>query len=133
LASTTEKPPANWAETGFDATGWKTGTSGFGQAETPGIRVKTPWTTPDIWLRTELSLDAEPAAMVLRYFHDEDMEVYVNGKPLLTAAEYVRQYVVRPLRPAEVERFRQGKNTVAVHCRQTRGGQGVDLGVRWVR
>ncbi len=129
---TTKEPSKDWAQPGFDDEAWATGSGGFGRTGTPGIQIETPWTGSDIWLRTELKMDAEPAAVVLRYFHDEDMEVYLNGKRLLRETGYVRQYVVRPLARSEIEGFRRGTNTIAVHCRQTTGGQGIDLGLRWM-
>ena len=129
---TTEKPPGDWTEAGLDDSSWQTGKSGFGSKATPSIRVHTPWTTADIWLRTQLDLPVRPLGILLRYFHDEDMEIYVNGKRLLEATGYVRDYRRRPLGKAEMDLFQQGRNTIAVHCRQTLGGQGIDLGISWI-
>src|SRR5262249_39076109 len=51
---TTREPAAGWQEGAFDDTGWPTGGAGFGAAGTPGLRVRTVWNTPAIWLRTKL-------------------------------------------------------------------------------
>jgi hypothetical protein len=129
---TTQKPPSDWTKSGFDDSSWQTGTGGFGTRGTPAVHIRTPWTTPDIWLRTEVELPARPVGMLLRYFHDEDIEIYVNGKELLRATGYVRDYQQRPLNKTEMDLFREGSNTIAAHCRQTRGGQGIDLGISWI-
>ena len=70
--------------------------------------------------------------VALRYFHDDDVEIYLNGKLLHTAAGDVRTYRQRPVPKDRLGLFREGTNTLAVHCRQTGGGQGVDVGVRWI-
>ncbi|NQU24562.1 MAG: hypothetical protein HQ567_25035 [Candidatus Nealsonbacteria bacterium] len=129
---TTEKPPEDWAGHEFDDSSWPTGKGGFGSGPAPAIAVGTPWKSPDIWLRTEFEFPARPVGVVLRYFHDEDAEIYVNGKLLHKATGYVRNYQQRPVSKARLALFREGSNTLAVHCRQTRGGQGVDVGVRWI-
>ena len=60
-------------------------------------------------------------------YYDEDTEVYVNGKKILGVSGFVGNYqlllVTDPLRKA----LRKGANTLAVHTRQTRGGQYIDL------
>src|SRR5262249_50526132 len=53
---TTNKPPEDWFQPGFDATSWKEGTAGFGTKGTPGAVVRTEWNTGDIWLRRSFDL-----------------------------------------------------------------------------
>ena len=38
----------------------------------------------------------------------------------------------RPLRRDELDLLRRGRNVIAAHTRQTRGGPGVDLQVQWI-
>jgi len=129
---TTEKPPADWMQPAFDDASWQTGPGGFGRTGTPAIQIGTPWTTSDVWLRTDFQLPAKPVGMLLGYFHDEDVEIYANGKLLLRAGGYTQTYQQHPLTGAELALFRQGTNTLAVHCRQTHGSQGIDVGVLWI-
>lgn len=129
---TTNTPAADWKEPGFDDSSWQTGLGAFGRGAPPGVHVRSRWDTPDIWLRGELSLPARPVGMLIRYFHDEDMEVFVNGKELLREVGYARQYRQRALSKEEMALFRQGRNVIAIHCRQTRGGQAIDLGLSWI-
>jgi len=125
---TTDKPGENWMKPDFDDTSWKTGKGMFGTKSTPGTRVETEWTTSDIYIRRSFELTAVPAAPVLRVYHDEDAEIYINGKQVKKLSGYVTELINVPLgKDASV--LRKGKNTIAVHCHQTRGGQGVDAGI----
>ena len=109
-----------------------TGKSGFGTSGTPGVRINTDWSTPDIWLRAKVDLAAAPMEIVLRYFHDEDAEIYVNGKLLKRLSGYARDYQQATLTKDQRSLFHDGPNTIAVHCHQTGGGQGIDAGLRWI-
>jgi hypothetical protein len=124
---TTTQPGPRWNTDGFDDSSWKTGKGGFGTEETPGVKVNTNWSTPQIWLRTTVEVPAEISAIEARLFHDEDVEVFVNGQRVLRRRGYITDYQETPLTDAQRKLFKPGKNVVAVHCRQTGGGQGVDL------
>jgi hypothetical protein len=124
---TTAKPADNWTRAGFDATGWRSGQAGFGQ----GVgTVRTPWTTADIWLRRDVTLPATlPDRLVVLAFHDEDVEVYINGVLAASAPGYVGAYVKLPMTPAGRAAIQPGNNLIAVHCHQTIGGQFIDVGI----
>lgn len=124
---TTEQPAAEWMQPTFDDTKWKRGPAGFGADGTPGAVVRTKWDTADIWLRRKVELKALPAQPQLKIYHDEDCEVFVNGKQAAAIKGYVTNYVLVPL--TEPGALRVGENIIAVHCHQTRGGQGVDVGI----
>jgi hypothetical protein len=128
---TTTDPGPGWERPGFDATGWRGGTGGFGTPGTPALRANTAWDTPTIWLRTEVDLPALGAddRLTLHLFHDEDVTVFVNGQRLLRQRGFATAYEDLKLTPALVGLFRTGRNVIAVQCRQTGGGQGVDLGL----
>jgi len=129
---TTDKPGDDWKSAGAktDAAGWKTGKAGFGSKGTPGAVIHTEWTTPEIWLRREVTLSEGLTAPQLSVHHDEDAEVYINGELAATLPGYTSDYVVVPMLPKAAAMLRRpGKVTIAVHCRQTRGGQYIDIGV----
>jgi hypothetical protein len=132
---TTEDPGAGWLDADFDASSWKTGPAGFGSAQTPALQEHTGWHSNDIWLRVtvETAKPAEDDEMTLHLFHDEAVQIFVNGQLLLKADGYSTNYEDTALNPAQKALFRDGKNTIAVHCRQTSGGQGVDLGLTLLR
>ena len=130
---TTDKPADGWQNTDFDAGTWKTGKSGFGTHGTPGAIIGTVWNTDDIWLRRDFEWDgnfmAANTAMTLDIHHDEDVEVYLNGKLIFQRPGWVTGYEkIFGLREL-AENLKPGKNTLAVHCLQTGGGQYTDVGI----
>lgn len=126
---TTEDPGPQWRTLEFDSSGWKTGVPGFGRAGTPGLRLRTEWLTPHIWLRTTIHLPGELAGhrLISRTYHDEDVEVYLNGVLALKGTGYLQAPIHAPVKPEAVAALRPGANIIAVHCMQTVGGQGVDI------
>ncbi|WP_158633579.1 sugar-binding domain-containing protein [Tautonia sociabilis] len=132
---TTSDPGEGWASPDFDASSWASGRSGFGTEGTPGIAVHTRWDTPTIWLRTEVDLPglSPDDQLTLRLFHDEGAQVIVNGRPIVSVDGYVTSYRDLLLSPEQRSAFRAGRNVIAVRCRQTGGGQGIDLGLSLLR
>jgi len=128
---TTEKPAEDWVQPQFDASGWKEGPAGFGTDGTPGVVVRTTWNTEDIWLRRTLTLPEALGSNLQAYvYHDEDVEVYVNGVLAVTEGGFTTSYVSLEMRPAAQALLKPGTQiTLAVHCHQTAGGQGIDVGL----
>lgn len=126
---TFETPVNGWEQPGFDASAWKEGRAGFGTKGTPGAIVETEWATPDIWLRQTVRLDALPVNPALSIHHDEDCEVYINGTLALKRTDYTTGYIYLPLSKEAAGLLRVGENVIAVHCKQTRGGQYIDVGL----
>ncbi len=127
---TLKKPAGGWARPGFKAKGWKKGPGGFGTHGTPGAVVKTEWKTRDIWLRKDFSLDRVPGTLFLDIHHDEDAEVYLNGALVKKLSGHIGNYISFSLPQTAVQTLGAGLNTIAVHCRQTGGGQYIDVGLR---
>ncbi|MEE8451875.1 MAG: sugar-binding domain-containing protein [Thermoguttaceae bacterium] len=123
----TEQPPEDWADPAFDDSSWPTA-----RRPLPMSRPEAPWTAPEIWLRAEVQLPSHPIGPAMRYLHEQDITIWVNGKLLLKASGKSRTYRQRPLGKADMELFSEGRNVVAVHCRQPQGGSGVDVGIRWI-
>jgi hypothetical protein len=127
---TTEKPAGDWYQNKFDDSAWKDGVGGFGSTGTPGIFLNTAWGTPDIWLRREFTLDAENmSALKLQVFHDEDAEIYLNGVLAAKFSGFVTDYDEFEISQPAGGTLHPGENTIAVHCHQTTGGQGIDVGI----
>ncbi len=126
---TTEAPAANWAQPGFDTSSWKEGRAGFGTAGTPGSMIGTEWKTPEIWLRREFEVKGNPRDLRVMMNHDEDAEVYLNGVLAVKAARHIGEYQEFDVEPAAANAVREGRNVIAVHCRQTTGGQYIDAGL----
>jgi len=126
---TTTKPPDSWTKPDFDDSSWKAGLSGFGAEGTPGAVIGTMWNTPDIWLRREADIPADKLKnLELWIHHDEDAEIYINGVAGAHPKGYVSEYFNRPPNAAGITALKAGKNLIAVHCRQTGGGQYIDVG-----
>ncbi len=126
---TTTKPADDWAKPGFDDSAWKQGQSGFGTRNTPGAVVRTEWNTPTIWLRREFDLpQGKTSDLHLYLHHDEDAQVYINGVLAASPGGYSTDYETLPLTPAGKAAVKPGRNVIAVQCRQTGGGQYIDVG-----
>ena len=127
---TLDPPPAEWDKPGFDDQAWKRGPGGFGTQGTPGTTIRTEWNTKEIWMRRTVTLDKIPAGnLFFRIHHDEDAEIFVNGVLAATVQGYVTEYVEVPMLPAAKAALKEGENLVSVHCRQTGGGQSIDVGI----
>ncbi len=129
---TLDKPPAGWTRPGFDDANWKQGPGGFGSPGTLGAVVGTTWETPDIWLRRAVALPSrfDSSRLQLRVYHDEDIEIFVDGILAARESGFVTSYQdIEPGRIARALLKPGGKIVLAVHCHQTAGGQGVDVGL----
>lgn len=131
---TFEKPADGWEKEGFDDAKWMEGPGGFGTKETPGTVVRTEWKNSDIWLRRTFEIsEAERGDVRLLIHHDEDAEVYINGVLAAKMQGYTTDYRLISASPAARAALKSGKNTLTVHCKQTGGGQYIDVGVVEVR
>jgi hypothetical protein len=127
---TTERPADDWFAENYDHEAWLTGPGGFGTEGTPGAVIGTEWNTRDIWLRRSFDLKEVPDGdLFAKMHHDEDAELYLNGQLIAKRRGYRDGYGVIPLDAHRPPRLRVGENSIAVHCRQTRGGQFVDVGL----
>jgi hypothetical protein len=126
---TTDKPADGWQKPDFDASAWKQAPGGFGTEGTPGSQVRTKWDGRDIWIRRDFDLAAAPGNPLLIMHHDEDAEVYINGVLAAKATNFVGSYEEFDLTPEGKAALKPGKNTIAVHCKQTTGGQYIDVGL----
>ncbi|MCA9257883.1 MAG: hypothetical protein KDA61_01730 [Planctomycetales bacterium] len=132
---TLAKPSGEWAGVDVDDSDWETGQGGFGSEGTPGIgKIGVAWDTPDIWLRRRFTLPAlseeDLKRLVLEIHHDEDVEVYLNGTLAFQKEGFTSNYEYESISEAARSTLKPGgKNLISVHCRQTRGGQYIDVGL----
>ncbi len=127
---TFDKPADDWMKTSFDDSKWKSGQGGFGSDGTPGAVIGTQWRGGQIWTRRTFTLDKDPSpALQLRVHHDEDCEVYINGVLALKTTGFTSNYEEFAISPEARKVLKAGENTFAVFCRQTSGGQFIDVGL----
>lgn len=125
---TTDNTTPDWKTAKVD---WKQGKAGFG-AKAPPSLTGTAWTTDDLWLRKDVDLGELPENYlgVLRLIHDDDIEVYINGKLVFAETGFSTEMqnidVTKRLKTV----LRKGPNAIAVHVAQKMGWvQYVDLGL----
>jgi hypothetical protein len=124
------KPADGWFQPVFNDSSWKSGPGGFGTVGTPGAVVRTQWNTGAIWLRREVILPDGPFTQLhLQLHHDEDTEVYLNGVLAAKLTGYTTGYKEVPISEEARKTLRPGVNVLAVSCRQTGGGQYIDVGL----
>jgi hypothetical protein len=127
---TFDKPQDDWSAVGFRAerANWQQGPAGFGTAA-PGVQARTVWTGEQIWLQTTFGLEKLPQSVLLHLYHDEDIEMYLNGQPVLRREDYATSYQVLRAPREFMAALQTGRNVLAVHVKQTAGGQFFDLGI----
>jgi hypothetical protein len=129
----TTTPADGWFKPDFDAGQWLQGPGGFGRGA-PHSNPHTDWKTDDIYLRREFEMPAiDTADLSLLCFHDEDVEIYINGTLAGKAAGYNTSYELIEMNAAGRAALHPGKNLMAVHCHQTIGGQFIDVGIATVK
>ena len=125
------QPSGAWQAAAYDDSAWKRAKGGFG-AHAPGPRPNSAWTTSGLWARRHFAFDGmdDTAEAVLEMFHDEDAEVYVNGEKVFEVAGYNVGYEFFTIDRARfLKAVRKGDNVIAVHVKQTIGGQFFDAGL----
>ena len=127
---TTTEPATDWYAADFDASGWRTGNAGFGGGG------RTSWSSSDIWLRRSFRINNFDASRLpdlrLWLFHDEDAEIYINGTLAAKMTGYNTKYESWPLLPDGLQALKLdgSDNVIAIHCKQTTGGQFIDCGLK---
>lgn len=133
---TTDKPADDWESPSFDDSAWNPGPGGFGTEGTPGAVVRTKWDSSDIWIRRTVNLpaDVDVKRLLVSFHHDENAEVFLNGKLASRRKRTVMDYEERVVAPEARAVLKAGEDvTIAAHCHQTVGGQYIDVGLVTVK
>ncbi|MDR1925234.1 MAG: hypothetical protein LBQ66_12765, partial [Planctomycetaceae bacterium] len=133
---TESEPPQDWMSLEFDDKNWKSGNAPFGKKEAQVDRFpQTEWNSKGIRLRHDFELTGAELKkikqLVLLTHFDEDAVVYLNGRQIKNFAEYKYNaaYEAFALDADAVKLLRNGKNVLAVECKNTVGGQFIDVGL----
>jgi len=126
---TFQRPAKGWFKSGFDDSNWATGRGGFGDRGVPNARARSPWHTKDIWLRRTFQIVEPLHSPSLLVHHDDNAEVYLNGRLAGKFDRFTVRYEVKPMSYAAACSLRPGKHTLAVHCAYRGGGRYIDVAV----
>jgi hypothetical protein len=120
-------PHEDWFSTSYDDDNWSQGDAPFGREQN---LQNTDWTTNQIFIRTKFYVDADDLDSLAKasfyVWHDEDVEIYLNGQPALSREGYLTEYKYFDF---DETLLQAGWNTLAAKCTQTTGGQLIDIGV----
>jgi hypothetical protein len=124
---TTNAPSKTWEQNDFNDGKWTSGKAAFG---TPGMQaIGTTWKTKEIWVRREFTLPevSSGSNLYLIYSHDDDFELYLNGKQIVETGNAARSNVLLKIDSGLLNA--SGKNVIAAHCLDRGGLAYVDFGI----
>lgn len=126
---TFNKPDGDWTSLNYSTNNWKEGKGAFGTKDQPAV--STRWTTDDIWVRREFSLNETDinGPLYLKYSHDDVFELYINGEKIVSTGYEWKNNVMLELKDETKKKLKKGKNIIAAHCHNTTGGAYLDFGL----
>ncbi len=124
---TETKPASDWYATDFNDNNWKSGTAPFGDNES---KAKTVWESKNLWVRREFSVsNMDLNNLLLKLRHDDDVEVFLNGKNIYSKEGATSKFLLIDLNEAIKNNLKEGKNVLAMHCINTGGYAYLDAGI----
>lgn len=132
---TTETAPRHWQDLTFDDSKWKVGEGalGHGVGEFPGL-VRTDWNTSQIYMRRWFYLgnisQEHINKLQFKLFHDDDIDIYINGVWAGAHAGCVFNYWNMPINKEALATLKPNSwNLIAIAGQQGGGQQIMDLGI----
>jgi hypothetical protein len=122
-------PGNGWEQPGFPAAKtWKTGSAPFTDTK---VQPGTAWTGANVWVRRTVSVKGPlpKGRLALLLWHDDDAEVYLNGKLLLRKRGANSRYEYFVLSDSVRQVLHPGQNVLAMHCANPQGGAHLDAGL----
>jgi len=128
---TTASPGNGWNARDYNDGAWSSGSAPFGFDYDTNLDPRTFWNSQDIWIRRTFEYGSSPGRAwgLLRFWHDEGLEVYLNGQALFDEEGYTSSYIDRELDPSVLSSLVEGTNILAAHCSQTIYACGIDIGL----
>lgn len=134
--NTTTDVPRRWFAKEFDDRAWAKGVAAFGAGlpEHSADLVSTEWKTSQIYMRRWFYLGDITPEMIdkLRFvlFHDDDIEIYINGVWAATRTGCVFNYVPKDISEEAKKALKPNSwNLIAVGGKQGGGQQIMDVGI----
>ncbi|WP_373459108.1 glutaminase domain-containing protein [Pedobacter sp. W3I1] len=125
---TETEPQGDWKAANYTASNWQTGNAPIGD---DAKNVKTLWKSHDIWVRRAFNI-ANPASineLFLKINHDDNIEVYLNGKKIYTKEGWTNNFQYIALSNSDKSALKAGSNVIAIHLINTAGGRFLDFGL----
>ena len=93
---------------------------------------RTQWLSTDIWVRREI-VDIDPYLLenkkiYLRYSYDDIVQLYINGK-LVVSADRAAANLKVELPDSILNTMKEGKALIAAHCENKKGSALIDFGL----
>jgi len=127
VSYTEAEPTAGWEAAAFDDAKWKTGMAPFSDIK---MSKGTTWTSHDIWARRVFTLNkVDYNKLFLKIEHDDNAEVYLNGKEIYRYNGWLNELKYFELNDAIRQNMKPGKNILAMHVTNTGGGAYLDAGI----
>lgn len=120
-------PTGSWTSQQYDDKNWQTGTAPFTDDK---ATAKSLWTTKNIWIRRTFTLDnLNIEKLMLKLYHDDNVEVYLNGEVIYTKVGWTSDFEYIPLSNNIRAKLKRGNNIIAIHCANTAGAGWLDFGL----
>ncbi|WP_285060493.1 glutaminase family protein [Pedobacter ginsengisoli] len=118
-------PDGDWKAADYATGNWKSGQAPIGD---DAKQVKTLWKSKEIWVRRAFNI-ANPASineLLLKMNHDDNIEVYLNGKKVYEKVGWTNTFQYFPLHKNDLK---AGQNVIAIHLANSAGGRYLDFGL----
>ena len=124
---TTQTPFDGWNQYDFNDKSWQTGKGAYGTRGAQAL--STLWKTKDIWVRREFEIpqDLTTDETFLIYSHDDNIEIFLNGKELVNSGFATGNNIILKIDNTLLKRGE--KNILAAHCQNPMGGGLLDFGL----
>ncbi|GGH08715.1 glutaminase [Pedobacter zeae] len=125
---TETEPQGDWKAANYAAGNWQTGYAPIGD---DAKNVKTLWKSNDIWVRRTFNVDNPLSIneLFLKINHDDNIEVYLNGKKIYTKEGWTNDFKYIALSNSDKSALKAGSNVMAIHLKNTAGGRFLDFGL----
>ena len=132
----TSDPGGSWTTAAYDDSGWSVGDAGFGESTSQSLKmpIRTDWSSDDIWLRHNFTLDKTVwearlygAVKATIYVYLNGTEIYNNASSGWSESSYFR-INDGDLSVSNLHTYlNQGDNVLAVRATNTGGEKWVDM------
>ena len=124
---TEKKPAADWNSAKFDDSTWKTGEAPFSDDRS---QAKTIWKSSDLWYRRSFDMSEKNLkTLYLKLRHDDNVTAYINGVQVYDTRGWQHTFKYIPLKADVISSLKRKNNILAIHIKNTAGGQWLDAGL----